>query len=68
MHRRTSTVYFSTKMSMRTSLQSTRVLGQGLRSSPVVRQSKQAADPFEFHTNDETPFWSRVRKAIVVNP
>ncbi|GAA5836557.1 hypothetical protein JCM3766R1_001632 [Sporobolomyces carnicolor] len=57
-----------TEMSMRTSLQSTRVLGQGLRSSPVVRQSKQAADPFEFHTNDETPFWSRVRKAIVVNP
>ncbi|GAA5883596.1 hypothetical protein JCM16303_004905 [Sporobolomyces ruberrimus] len=55
-------------MSMRTTLQSTRVLRQSLRTSPVLHQSKPFADPFEFHTADENSLWNRVRKALVVNP
>ncbi|GAA5929288.1 uncharacterized protein JCM15063_004111 [Sporobolomyces koalae] len=53
---------------MRTALQQTRVARQSLRSSAVLRQAKPYADPFEFHTADETSLWGRVRKALVVNP
>ncbi|GAA6010357.1 hypothetical protein JCM11491_006284 [Sporobolomyces phaffii] len=57
-------------MSVRTALHSTAVARQSLRSSPALHQAaaKPYADPFEFHTADETSLWNRVRKAIVVNP
>ena len=56
-------------MSMRTALQPTRAVCQSLGSTRVLYQeTKPYGDPFEYHTADETSLWSRVRKALVVNP
>lgn len=38
-----------------------------LRATRVVRE-KLSADPWKYHAVDESPFWKKVREALVVNP
>ncbi|GAA6055297.1 hypothetical protein JCM3770_004826 [Rhodotorula araucariae] len=42
-------------------------MAAALRSTRVLRQ-KLTADPFAYHSSDETPLWTKIRRAIVVNP
>ncbi|GAA5947635.1 hypothetical protein JCM3765_001011 [Sporobolomyces pararoseus] len=45
------------------------MLSAALRPTRALRQSaKPYADPFLYHTADETSLWNRIRKAVVVNP
>ncbi|GAA6044297.1 hypothetical protein JCM8097_006753 [Rhodosporidiobolus ruineniae] len=38
------------------------------RATPVLRKEALTADPFKYHTNDETPLMKKIREALVVNP